>query len=328
MLLREILPDFSMSQSTDLYIMAPQLLWIGLGNIGRGACKMLVEKGPLDKPLLVYNRTSSRSDQLARELPGKVQAMQSLLEAVAQADIIFSCLSNDATVEETYCAIITSGNIKDKMFVSCETIDPDTADKVASLVTDVGASFVSCPVVGPPAAAATGQLLCIPAGPKSAIERVRPYLTGVIGRAEISFEDKPCGTALKLKIVGNTCIMNMACQLAEVFTLAEKTEVGTEAMKKWVDVMFGDAYASYADRMLSGTYWREEPLGSVAMGIKDTAHALHLVEASGTKIKNAETVMRYLRAVGEYSRGGDKGDIAGMYGVVRMNSGLKFENGE
>ncbi|ORY65783.1 uncharacterized protein BCR38DRAFT_388809 [Pseudomassariella vexata] len=305
--------------------MAPRVMWIGLGNIGRGACKRLVENGPLDKPLIVYNRTTSRAEELATKLPaGRVQVTESLLEGVAQADIIFSCVNNDATVEQTYHTIAEAGNIKGKLFVGFETIHPDTANKVSDFITAAGASFASSPVFGPPAAAEAGQLLAIPAGPKAAIDSLRPYLTGVISRGEIAFEDRPCGTALKMKIVGNTCVLNLACQLAELFTLAEKTEVGTEAAKKFVDLLFGGVYSGYAERMLSGTYWKEPPLGAANLGLKDATHALHLAEASGVQIQNVKTFQGYLQKVVKHM--GDKGDIAGMYGVVRENSGLKFEN--
>ena len=47
----------------------PRLAWIGLGNMGRGMVKNLVEKGDFTSPLAIYNRTTARSEKLAEALP-------------------------------------------------------------------------------------------------------------------------------------------------------------------------------------------------------------------------------------------------------------------
>lgn len=306
--------------------MAPQLMWMGLGNIGRGCCQSLVEKGSLDKPLLIYNRTASRAEDLAAKLPpGKTAVLPSIPDGVAQADIIFSCFANDAIIEETYRTIIaTTPPITGKLFVSCETIRPATATTLGALITAAGASYIACPVLGAPAAAASGQLLCVPAGPKAAIDRLRPYLIGVLARAVIPFEDQAYSKASTTKIVANTFIAAMITQLGEALTLAEKTEVGTAAVQQLVDVIFGGPFSYYAARMVTGGYWKTAPLADVNLGVKDVSYALGLGEEVGVRLKNSETALEYLKAVVEHSSG--KGDIAGIYGAVRQNSGLKFEN--
>ncbi|KAJ4416473.1 hypothetical protein N0V82_006738 [Gnomoniopsis sp. IMI 355080] len=319
--------------------MAPQLMWMGLGNIGRGCCQSLVERGSLEKPLLLYNRTASRAEELAAKLgPDKIAVLASILDGVAQADIIFSCFSNDAVLEDTYRNIIaattTTTTLAGKLFVSCETIRPATANTLGALLTAHGAAYVACPVVGPPAAAAAGQLLCIPAGPTAGIDRLQPYLMGVMARAVIPFaggddldqdqQQTLYGKALTAKIVANTCIFTMVTQLSEALTLAEKTEVGTAAVQQLVDVIFGGPFSIYAARMATGAYWKTAPLADVNLGVKDVSYALDLGKETGVRLRNSETALEYLKAVVEHSDG--KGDIAGVYGVVRQNSGLKFEN--
>jgi 3-hydroxyisobutyrate dehydrogenase-like beta-hydroxyacid dehydrogenase len=290
-------------------------------------CKNLVEKGSLDKPLLVYNRSQQRSDEVASKLgSGKAEVVTTVKDGVNRADIIFTCLSNDAAVEETYSAIIESVTIKGKLFVECSTIHPDVTERIAKAVTESGAEFVASPVFGAPAMADAGQLIFVPAGPKASIDKLRPYTTGVMGRAMISLDDKPCGTSSKLKLIGNSFILNMVSQLAEGLTLAEKSEVGTEPVKQFVDLMFGGIYGAYADRMLKGTYWKmEEPLFSADNGIKDAGHAESVAKAAGVEMKNTGTAKGYLQDVANHV-GGSKGDMAGMYGAARMRSGLKYEN--
>lgn len=240
--------------------MAPQILFIGLGNMGRGMCKNLVEKGSLDKPLLLFNRTKKRADDLATKLggPAKAEAVESIKEGVKRADIIFSCLSNDAAVEEAFDAILKVGHVKGKLFVDCSTIHPDTTENLANRVVEAGADFVASPVFGAPPMADAGQLIFVPAGPKKAVDRLRPYIKGVCGKAEIPMEDKPYGISLRLKLIGNTFILNMVTQLAEGLTVGEKSGVGAETVANFASIMFGGPWAAYAERMTKG---RESCLG-------------------------------------------------------------------
>jgi hypothetical protein len=55
-----------------------------------------------------------------------------------------------------------------------------------------------------------------------------------------------------------------------------------------------------------------------------TDHVMSLAEQSGTKLGAFEVASRHMEMVEKYA--GAKGDIAGIYGAVRVESGLKFEN--
>ncbi|CAJ2513747.1 Uu.00g018660.m01.CDS01 [Anthostomella pinea] len=306
--------------------MAPQLMWIGLGNMGRGMCKNLVEKGNLDKPLIIYNRTKKRSEDLAAKLPkGKTEIVDSIEEGVKKADIIFTIVSNDAAVREAVSSAL-KGEVKGKLIVECSTIHPDTVEQVAKDVLAKGAEFVASPVFGAPPAADAGQLIFVPAGPKATIDKARPYFKGVMGKAEIPMDDKPYGTSQKLKLIGNSFILNMVSQLGEGLAMAEKTGVGVEPLKEFIDTLFGGVHSGYAQRMVSGTYWKmEEPLFSADNALKDAGHAINLAQSAGMELKNAKTAQGYLKGVAEYA-GGSKGDIAGIYGIARQQAGLKYEN--
>lgn len=47
-------------------------------------------------------------------------------------------------------------------------------------------------VFGAPAMADNGQLICVLAGPGSAVKKVIPYCKGVMGRANINYSDRTC----------------------------------------------------------------------------------------------------------------------------------------
>ena len=170
-----------------------------------------------------------------------------------------------------------------------------------------------------------GSLVCVIAGAKAAVDKVKPYTKGVIGRANIDFSDQPAGNSTLLKVIGNTFILNMVEVLSEGHTLAEKTGLGTGNLHAWIDTMFPGPYAAYSSRMLAGDYYqREEPLFHVDLARKDARHAMDLAKKSGTNMPALHVADQHLVKVKEHL--GDRGDIPSIYGAVRQESGLKFEN--
>ena len=103
-----------------------------------------------------------------------------------------------------------------------------------------------------------GQLICVLAGPASAVERVKPYCKGVMGRANIDFSDQPHGKATLLKIIGNTFILNMIESLSEGHTLAEKSGLGSENLHQYIEIMFPGPYTAYSTRMMGGDYHKRD----------------------------------------------------------------------
>ncbi|KAF6821612.1 6-phosphogluconate dehydrogenase 2 [Colletotrichum sojae] len=305
--------------------MAPRLLWIGLGNIGRGMCQNLVEKADLDQPLLIYNRTLKRATDLSQDLPqGKTEVAQSLSKAIGQADIIFSCVADDKAVEDVFTTA-AEATIEGKVFVECSTIAPETTEAAAQSVLGKGAEFICAPIFGAPAVVAAGKATLVLAGPKVSIDRIRPYVSVVAAR-EINMVDEPYRKASILKVLGNTVILGMIEQLAETYVTAEQSGLGTDYVKQFVEALFGGSpYPAYTKRMLEGDYYkRKEPLFAVDLARKDARHAMSIAKAAGTRLPNIETADKHLKIVQEHA--GRSGDMAGIYGAVRKEAGLSFEN--
>lgn len=108
-------------------------------------CKNLVEKGNLDKPLILFNRTTKRATDLKEKLPsGRSTVVSSIEEVVSKSDIIFICLGDDPAVKDTVATAI-KGDVKGKLFVDCSTIHPDTTNELAKSIEEHGAHFVACP---------------------------------------------------------------------------------------------------------------------------------------------------------------------------------------
>ncbi|KAI9839303.1 MAG: hypothetical protein M1819_003298 [Sarea resinae] len=170
-----------------------------------------------------------------------------------------------------------------------------------------------------------GQLIFVLAGPAAQVDKVKPYTKGVMGRAIIDFSDQDFSKALLLKIIGNTMVLQMVESVSEGHTIAERSGLGVENLHGFIDTMFGGPFSGYSNRLRNGDYYkREEPLFAVDLALKDTRHALSLAAVSGVRMRAMEVVQQHLTGVKEHC--GAKGDIAGIYGAVRQESGLKFEN--
>ena len=225
--------------------------------------KNLVEKGKLSDPVLLYNRTRERAEDLSKSLPeGSTRVVSTIEEAVSTASIIFVCVGDDAAVKETVATATKSGSsINEKLFVDCSTIHPDTTADISETLTSQGANFVACPVFGAAAAAQAGQLVCVLAGPKAQVEKVLPYCEGVMGKAVIDLSDQPVGKASLLKVAGNTFILNMVETLAEGHTLAEKTGLGPHNLHKFIEAVFPGPFVAYSNRLMSGDYHKRQAVG-------------------------------------------------------------------
>ena len=198
-------------------------------------------------------------------------------------------------------------------------------------------------VFGAPAAAEAGQLVCVVAGSAAQTAKVLPYCKGVMGKANIDLSDQPPGKASLLKLVGNTFIINMVESLAEGHTLAEKSGLGMENLHQFIENVFPGPYTAYSQRLMSGDYYKREevkpynfacqlfirltayqPLFAAPLARKDARHALDLAKSSGTRLKDIEIADEHLAAAEKHM--GSKADMTGIYGVVRQEANMKFEN--
>ena|ERR1700761_271996 len=108
-------------------------------------CRNLVGKGNLSKPLILYNRTPGRAEALSVELgKDQTQVATSIEDAVKAADIIFSCVGNDAAVKEMIDTALKV-DVNGKIFVECSTIAPDTTNALAKSVEAKGAAYLASP---------------------------------------------------------------------------------------------------------------------------------------------------------------------------------------
>lgn len=97
----------------------------------------------LEGPMLLWNRTSKVAIDQCKDTD-LAKAVETIAEAVAPSEIIWSCLADEEAVLSVYGEICKC-DITGKLFVDCSTITAPGSETVAQQLKDKGADFVTMP---------------------------------------------------------------------------------------------------------------------------------------------------------------------------------------
>ena len=129
------------------------------------------------------------------------------------------------------------------------------------------------------------------------------------GDALVDASHDPAAFSAQLPSGGGVALTSMNVKTLDASALSGLQQTGVYAGKQ----------------MLQGDYYkRDEPLFHIDLARKDARHAKALADSSGTSVKGLDVARARLDDVKVYL--GDKGDIPSIYGAVRKESGLEFEN--
>ncbi|KAI7899267.1 NAD binding domain of 6-phosphogluconate dehydrogenase-domain-containing protein [Cokeromyces recurvatus] len=301
----------------------PQCAFIGLGAMGKNMAGHIANKlaSMNYPPLLAYNRTQARTEELQKTHP--IEIATSLEQVAKSADIIFSCILNDAAVQETIQTLLPHLK-KGAILVESSTISPSLAKDLATQLSSRGAHYLAAPVMGPPDRAKSGDLTILMAGGDSVEirQQVLPLLLNVIGKRviELSYED--AAESLRLKLCGNFFITSMVEMIGEGMALGEAVGVGQDKVKELIDCVYPNSLLSlYATRMLNNTYrhYRAFPLSTAK---KDVGHILHMAKEANAELPITQIFLEHANKAQEEQ--GDI-DISGVVGCSREKAGLGFD---
>jgi 3-hydroxyisobutyrate dehydrogenase-like beta-hydroxyacid dehydrogenase len=188
-------------------------------------------------PLAVYNRTAEKLQPL---LDRGAEALGGLADALADADVCFSSLSDDAALEAALAGPggVLSGARPGTILVDTSTVSAAASARVGEAADDAGVSYLRAPVSGNPGVVRSGNLTMIVSGPAEGFERARELIAAVgpniyyVGSAE---EARVTKLVLQVMIAGTTELM------AESLVLGEAAGVSRE---KLLEVMGNSAVGS------------------------------------------------------------------------------------
>lgn len=201
-----------------------KIAYLGMGTMGRGMAANLIKAG---HDITVWNRTPDKCAGLVAR--GAKQAATPA-EAVAEAEVIMYCLSDDAAVENL---VWGSGSLVNcvkpgQIVVDMTTLYPALSRKEAEAFRARGAEFLDAPVFGSKNEAANGGLWIVVGGDKDLYERVKPSLEPLSETTHYMGEN---GKGASMKLIGNLCVA------AEIEALGEAMIMATKAGLKPEDVL-------------------------------------------------------------------------------------------
>lgn len=122
------------------------------------------------------------------------------------------------------------------------TVLPSTTRKLAALAATKHVTYLACPVLGRPPAAAAGQLLgALSGGTESVRERAKRIIHIFAGKGVLDLGDD-VGAAHALKLTGNFYIAGQIELASEALALAEKSGVDQGAALKVMETIATGGY--------------------------------------------------------------------------------------
>ncbi|KAJ8518777.1 hypothetical protein ONZ45_g4213 [Pleurotus djamor] len=247
-----------------------QIGFVGLGAMGFVMARNLAtHRQPGSIPVLVWNRTKSKSEELQKLVgEGKIRIAQTVEQIALECDVIVTNLANDLVVKEIYTnfsnALKSDTSSGKKIFVETSTIYPSLAGELDELITsNPKHHLITSPVFGTPAVADKAQLLIVMSGDYLAKKEIAHLFVPSVGRKVIDLGGN-LEKAPTFKLIGNSMILGSLEILAESFTLAEKSGIGSQAVLDLVkDKIAHDKFDGSVGFAVDG-------------GIKDASHIRRL----------------------------------------------------
>jgi 3-hydroxyisobutyrate dehydrogenase-like beta-hydroxyacid dehydrogenase len=210
------------------------IAYLGLGIMGSGMAANLLKAG---YGVTVWNRSPDRRTPLVEQ---GAKPADTPAQAVANADVILYCLSNDAAVEELVFGQdgILSNVRPGQIAIDHSTVHPATSRREAAAYAEKQVEFLDAPVFGSKNESAAGGLWIVVGGKSVVFERVKPILEPLSESLHYMGET---GKGAAMKLTGNLIVAAQIEALGEALILATKAGLDPQDV---LDVLHGVDFRS------------------------------------------------------------------------------------
>jgi 3-hydroxyisobutyrate dehydrogenase len=199
-----------------------KVAFLGLGVMGYPMAGHLKNKGGHE--VTVYNRTTAKAEQWAKEYGGKVAKTPE--EAVGAQDFVMMCVGNDDDVRKVAGAAFPKMG-KNTVFVDHTTASADVARELYEGAKKAGFHFVDAPVSGGQAGAQNGVLTVMCGGDAEPYGRAEQVIAAYARMCKLL---GPAGAGQLTKMVNQICIAGLVQGLSEGIHFAKKAGLDVEAV--------------------------------------------------------------------------------------------------
>ena len=268
--------------------MAETIGFIGLGLMGHGMAKNIVDKG-FALTVMAHRNRAPIEDLVAR---GATE-VKSIREIAERSSIVFICVTGSREVEalirgkDGLAAHLKRGSV----IVDTSTADPTSTVALAEELAAVGIALADAPLGGTPVQAASGQLSAMVGATDETFARIKPVLETWAGAKIVHLGG--VGDGHKMKLLNNFVSLGYAAIYAEAMTLATKAGLSPEIFDSVLRGSRMDCgfYQTFMGYTIEGN--REAHKFTLANAYKDLtylesmADAVKLVNPVGNAVKNS-----------------------------------------
>ena len=228
--------------------------------------------------LTVWNRTVATAERFA--LDNRCRAAATPEDAVRGAEVVLSCLPTSQEVEEILEGPpgARSALGRGTLFLDCTSGDPESAQRIARRLGDLGVAFADCPVSGGTNGAQAGALTVMVGADPATFERARPLLAAFGKRIE---HLGPVGAGSAMKAVNNALLAVNILAFGEGFVALVKAGVPARKALDVLNASSGRSFVSEGlvpDRVMTGAWPNTFRL---ALLDKDVGIAAQFLESQG-----------------------------------------------
>ena len=189
--------------------------FIGLGLMGHGMAKNIVEKGwPLT--VLAHRKRDAAEDLKNR---GAIEAT-SPRQLAETCDVVVLCVTGSPQVEaiiQGEVGLAAAG--KPLLIIDCSTSEPASTTRLAAALAPKGVRLIDAPLSRTPKDAWDGTLDVMVGGDDAMVARARPILEAFAGRV---VPTGPVGTGHTMKLLNNFVSLGYAALYAEALMVGAK----------------------------------------------------------------------------------------------------------
>ena len=284
-----------------------------IGFIGTGLMGFPMAKNLLDKSLdlNVFSRTIEKAKPLEK-IGAKIS--NSLSEAVKDADIVITMLTDDDAVEKVLSDQDFQENLKKgSTVVDMSSIKPKIAIKYGNSLKDKGVNFLDAPVSGGTIGAEQATLAIMVGGDQKVFDQIKdvlkvmgnPTLVGPIGSGQVS------------KLANQIIVGVTIGAVAEAITLCEKAGVDGNKFIKALAGGFADGkiLQNHGKRMIDKDF---SPKGKVSTHLKDMNNILECAGDFNTKLPISNLIKDMFKSLVE--NGNDNDDHSALYKEIERRN--------
>ena len=214
------------------------IAFLGLGAIGRPMAARVAGSG---LPLTVWNRTSSRAADFAKEFGARHAATPA--DAARDADVVVTCMPTSKDVASLLDGPegLLAGIGRGATFIDCTSGDPATSRKIRDTLAEKNVGYIDAPVSGGTSGAEKGTLTIMVGGDPAVLERARPVLE-TFGQKIVHCGDVGAGDAVKA--VNNAFLATHILAAAEGLAALVKMGVDPKVALDVINASSGRSNAS------------------------------------------------------------------------------------